>query len=111
MNKLLAILGIILVVSLMGCQKQEPLPAADLPEIEAETDDSIGSEEVPETEAPETIPDAEVEEMPEAEVEEEPEVEPETTAEPAKVDISQEELDALAAELEGMEFEDLNAIS
>lgn len=107
MNKLLAILGIILVISLMGCQKQEPLPAANLPDIEADTDDSTVSEAVPESGAPETIPDAEAEEMPEAVVEDDMPAETES----ADVNISQEDLDNLKKDIEGMEFEDLEGIA
>lgn len=106
MKRIIAILLVVLALGLMfGCAQKQ---AESAPIKSAPKEDVTAEPEVEELPEQEMMPPDEAPEMPE------PVMVPEEAPEPApaaEVTVSQEDLDALNAEIEGMEFEDLTGLS
>jgi cell division protein FtsN len=108
MKRMIAILLVVLALGLVfGCAQKhaETAPIKSTPNEEVAAEPGI--EELPEEEM---MPPEEAPELPEPEPVAAPDEEPEPAPE-AEVTVSQEDLDALNAEIEGMEFEDLTGLS
>ncbi|MFC1732033.1 hypothetical protein ACFL6I_17080 [candidate division KSB1 bacterium] len=107
MKKAIIIGMIIALVLLVACQPKQTTEPETIP-AETSADDSTATEQVGPSEGSDTtgeIPSDVNYDMPEAE---QPETQEDTAPE---VDITQEDLDELEKELQGMDFEDLEGLS
>ena len=105
MKKAILLIGILLLVSMlvMGCAQQDTTVKStsvkkEEPQVPVVPEPEMETEELP------TVEDLDVDTPPE----ELPEEEPEHSASPS---VSQEDLDHLKADLEGMDIEDLGGLS